>query len=1087
MLDAVTAPAFTAPAFGTTAVGMTFYEFFCGAGMVRLGLGPEWTCLLANDNDDDKAMSYARNFTVHALKIDDVACLTATDLPGHADLAWSSFPCKDISVAGGRAGLEGERSATFWDFWGLMMALRREGRAPRLVVIENVCGLITGHCGKDFVALCDAFTEGGYRIGAMVIDASLFVPQSRPRVFIIGVDATLPIPAEIVMDQPDLTFHDDAVVKALRRQKAAPIWFKLPIPPPHGLTLRDILDDQAREWDPSAKTAELIGKMEKPHLDRLEEDKRAGELVVRSLNYRTRNGIPQWESRDDLIANCLRTGSGGSSVQHLLFVDGPSVWTRKITPLEYARAMGLPESYQLPSARGATYDLIGDGVSPPVVQHLARYVLEPLLGRTHAVVEPSGFERPQALPEPPLRLQAPAAKPSERPRTPLKGKSLRQAQAASTDTADVLAGVEVIYCAEEVQARRLLGEMLAADWVAIDIETAPNKTELDRLAGLERAKAGMAGQLKAARKLKARAEIAAHAAALKRLAIEIKYAKKAGLDPHRARIRLLQVYDGGDEVLVIDLDHIGAGTLDLLEGVNVIAHNASFELAFLEHAGIALGEIHCTLQATRLTLGEHTAGLDDAAAHHLGVKLDKTLQTSDWNAPALTREQIEYAAIDAVLAWRLAEKILPRFEVQRSAYEIQVGAVPAAMRMEQRGFKLDVEAHARLIADLSEERLAAEQDYCEACRAGGHMTLIDKAPLTPAQKQNLLEVLLSSEELQCWRRTEKSGALSTKRSELLRAGHYPPIIALAKLSRIDKMLSSFGQTLAALVSPVTGRIHAHYRIAGTASGRASCSGPNLQQVPHDPRFRALFVPEPGNVLVVADYGSMEMRAAAHASGDIAMREAFENGLDLHRVTAARMTGKALADVTPEERKGAKAVNFGSIYGQGAAGLVGSAWANFDTVLDLAEARAWLDAFAASYPQLVRWRREHYEQCVERDYIVIGKDAGHGIGRIWPKSRLGRDESYYTRCCNLPVQGACADASMLALAYADDRLFDAGVDGGPVAWLHDEIVLEVRDDQAELAAAILKQAMIDGFIETFPDAPIDGLVEPHIGMSWAEKS
>ena len=106
---------------------------------------------------------------------------------------------------------------------------------------------------------------------------------------------TLPIPASIVMDQPDPPFHDDAVVKALRRQKAAPIWFKLPVPPPHGLTLRDIIDDQAQEWDTSAKTAEIVSKMEKPHLDRLDEDKRAGGLVIRSLNYRTRNGIPQWE------------------------------------------------------------------------------------------------------------------------------------------------------------------------------------------------------------------------------------------------------------------------------------------------------------------------------------------------------------------------------------------------------------------------------------------------------------------------------------------------------------------------------------------------------------------------------------------------------------------------------------------------------------------------------------------------------------------------------------------------------------------------------------------------------------------------
>ena len=135
------------------------------------------------------------------------------------------------------------------------------------------------------------------------------------------------------------------------------------------------------------------------------------------------------------------------------------------------------------------------------------------------------------------------------------------------------------------------------------------------------------------------------------------------------------------------------------------------------------------------------------------------------------------------------------------------------------------------------------------------MELASQAPSTPAQKASLLTALLSSEELARWRRTEKSGALSTKRSELLRAGHYPPILALVKLSRIDKILSSFGQTLAALVSPVTGRIHAHYRVASTASGRASCAGPNLQQVPRDHRFRALFVSEPGHVFVVADYAA----------------------------------------------------------------------------------------------------------------------------------------------------------------------------------------------------------------------------------------
>jgi DNA polymerase I len=659
---------------------------------------------------------------------------------------------------------------------------------------------------------------------------------------------------------------------------------------------------------------------------------------------------------------------------------------------------------------------------------------------------------------------------------------------AFSTTAEILDGVAVVYCAEAPQARRLLKAMLkGSEWVAIDIETAPVKKVAKRLDDLAHARAELGGALKAMKRLKVPpAEIAALEDARAKVDDEIKRAKKAGLDPRRARIRLLQVYDGGDEVLVADLDHTRAGVLKLLEGVNIIAHNAAFELAFLEYAGVALGAIHCTAQACRLTLGEHASGLDDAAAHYFGLKLDKTLQVSDWKAPVLSQEQIEYAAIDAVMAWRLAEKILPRFDVQKSAYEIQIGAVPAAVRMEARGFKLDVEAHARLVTELEKEHLEAAEEYREACRAGGHEELADAIPKTAAQKEALLNTLLTEDERAYWPKTEKSGKARTRRADLTKVAHHLPIRALVKLTRIAKLTETFGPRLALLASEETGRIHAHYRVAAAASGRATCSGPNVQQIPKDPRFRALFVPEPGNLFVVADYNSMEMRAAAHISGDIAMREAFENGLDLHKITAARMTGKALDDVTAEERKGVKAVNFGAIYGQGADGLVKAAWANFDLDLSLAEARAWQDAFTAAYPQLVRWRREHHERCEERGYIVIGKDAATGNGRIWPKSRLGRDESYYTRCCNLPIQGACADAAMLALSLVDDRLFDAGMDGGPVAWLHDEIVLEVRDDQAVGAATILKQAMIDGFSETFPGAPIDGLVEPHISRSWAEK-
>ena len=406
-------------------------------------------------------------------------------------------------------------------------------------------------------------------------------------------------------------------------------------------------------------------------------------------------------------------------------------------------------------------------------------------------------------------------------------------------------------------------------------------------------------------------------------------------------------------------------------------------------------------------------------------------------------------------------------------------------RMQLRGFRLETDAHAKLVEYLHDERFAVMAEYAKACADCGHMTLAAASvPSTPNERTALLTTLLTEPELDSWTRTEKSGRLSTKRSDMRLAAHYQPIAALTKIAKVDKILTSFGHTLAAKISPVTGRIHASYKVAGTLSGRASCSGPNLQQIPRDKRFRSLFLPDHGNVLVVADYSSMELRAAAHISDDPAMTEAFERGEDLHRITAARMSGKDPADVTDEERNSAKRVNFGAIYGMGAAGLVKSAWDAYGTVLSQTEATRWLTAFAEAYPIFDRWRREHAARCAERRYIVIGKDAAKGVGRRYPLPRLPEGKSSYTVSCNLPVQGACADASMLALAAIDELLFEHGIDGGPVAWLHDEIVLEVPTEHAVKAAELLVRAMLDAFAETFPGAPLNGLVEANSGLNWA---
>jgi DNA (cytosine-5)-methyltransferase 1 len=208
---------------GTQVETMTFYEFFCGGGLARAGLGPEWTCLFANDIDRGKAAPYAANWEADRLIIGDIAELTTADLPGVANLAWASFPCQDLSLAGDRAGLDAARSGSFWPFMKLMHGLRVEGRGPRTIVLENVCGLITSHGGRDFDAISNAIGECGYRAGAVVIDASLFVPQSRERVFVVAVDADAYIPATLVADGPSALFHPPALAAACKRQ-CDPLW-----------------------------------------------------------------------------------------------------------------------------------------------------------------------------------------------------------------------------------------------------------------------------------------------------------------------------------------------------------------------------------------------------------------------------------------------------------------------------------------------------------------------------------------------------------------------------------------------------------------------------------------------------------------------------------------------------------------------------------------------------------------------------------------------------------------------------------------------------------------------------------------------
>ncbi len=373
-----------------------YYEFFAGGGMARAGLGPNWNCLFANDFDPKKTASYAENWGDRHLVVGDVARLTAADLPGSAELAWASFPCQDLSLAGVGTGLKGSRSGTFWPFWDLMKALRADGRAPRMIVLENVYGALTSHGGKDFATICAALAGEGYRFGAMLIDAAHFVPQSRPRLFIVAVDKSQTIPASGVAEGPIKDWHSSpltaAYEKLSRRSKDAWIWWRLPHAPTRNTTFADVIEDrpQGVRWHTEAETNRLLGMMSPVNLAKVESAKRARRRMVAGLYRRTRvdaagNKVQRAEIRFDDVAGCLRTPSGGSSRQFIMVIKGGKVRSRLLSPREAARLMGLPDEYALPANYNDAYHLAGDGVAVPVVRFLAAHILEPII--THALAE----------------------------------------------------------------------------------------------------------------------------------------------------------------------------------------------------------------------------------------------------------------------------------------------------------------------------------------------------------------------------------------------------------------------------------------------------------------------------------------------------------------------------------------------------------------------------------------------------------------------------------------------------------------------------------------------------------------------------
>ncbi len=362
-----------------------FLEFFAGGGMARLGLGPRWRCVFANEISEKKARAYRENFSpCPELRVEDVSRLRAAELPAHATLAWGSFPCQDLSLAGAGAGLAGARSGTFVPFWRLIHSIR-----PPIVVLENVPGVLTSNSGRDFQAILRRAARSGYRMGAVLVDAALFLPQSRPRVFIVALRDGIAPPRWIAAAAPSEPWHPPrlraAVASLAASLRSRWLWWRMMTPPARTATLADILEENPAgvPWHAPEETARLLSLMAPPHLHKLRQAQACGAAAVGAVYKRVRTDASgrraqRAEVRFDGIGGCLRTPGGGSSRQSLLFVNGSSARSRLLSPREAARLMGLPDTYRLPMSYNDAYHVAGDGLAVPCVAWLEAHLLRPL-------------------------------------------------------------------------------------------------------------------------------------------------------------------------------------------------------------------------------------------------------------------------------------------------------------------------------------------------------------------------------------------------------------------------------------------------------------------------------------------------------------------------------------------------------------------------------------------------------------------------------------------------------------------------------------------------------------------------------------
>jgi len=558
--------------------------------------------------------------------------------------------------------------------------------------------------------------------------------------------------------------------------------------------------------------------------------------------------------------------------------------------------------------------------------------------------------------------------------------------------------------------------------------------------------------------------------------VGVSFAIEAG---SAAYVPLAHDYPGAPDQL--NRDEVLALLKPLLEDESLpkLGQNLKYDANVLANHGIQLRGIayDSMLESYVLDSTASRHDMDSLALKYLGHKAISFEDVAGKGAKQLTFNQVAveqaapYAAEDADITLRLHHALMPKLEQEDSLCSlfktIEIPLIPVLARVERNGALIDRQRLADHSHELSERLQLLEQQAHDL--AGQVFNL--------GSPKQLGEILFNQLNLPVLKKTPK-GAPSTAEDVLAElALDYPLPAVLMEYRSLSKLKSTYTDKLPEMIDPSTGRVHTSYHQAVTATGRLSSSDPNLQNIPirteEGRRIRQAFCAPEGRCIVAADYSQIELRIMAHLSQDPGLLHAFGENLDVHSATAAEVFGVPLAEVSGDQRRKAKAINFGLIYGMSAFGLAKQLH------LGRHEAQQYIDRYFERYPGVAAYMTETRARAHDHGYVETLFGRRLHLPEINARNKQ-RQQAAERTAINAPMQGTAADIIKLAMIAVDEWLAGSALDAMMIMQVHDELVFEVAEDQVDRLVAALPGLMAD---VAQLDVPL--LVEVGVGANWDE--